>query len=286
MRDGIRTGRQTYPVRVDDVLCAELLDDEMVDRDHLRQALREPRQYLRHVPARSSAGERPSEQPPVRPESTLARRSKLTALVLAGALLSGSVVTASLLADDRETPRPDRLEITGPAALGGFAMPESGRTGSVGGSGGGPGPETSTATTTARATQRSDPASSTDTGATEAQPTAQPEATTTAQASPRADRVALVEEFYQRVRENPVDALALLDPLLTGDQPDTLVRAWNSMGSLTVESLRTLADGSVRAVITVPQPGGQRLRIIQLLEFTTGATPLISQATLLSAQHA
>ncbi|WP_216210343.1 hypothetical protein [Amycolatopsis aidingensis] len=296
MQDGIRTGRQSYSgshpdsrsVRVEDLLCAELLDDEMVDREHLRQVLREPRQYLRRVPAGSRAEERPSEQPPpVRPESTLARRSKLAALMLAGVLLSGSVVTASLLADDREAPRPDRLEITGPAALGGFAMPETGRADSAGGSGGGPGPETGTSTTTARAAEgaRTGPAGSPATEATAEQP-ATAESAVTAQATQRADRVALVEEFYQRVRENPVDALALLDPLLAGDRPETLVQAWSSMGSLTVESLQTLADGSVRAVIIVPQPDGQRVRITQLLEFTSGAAPLISQATLLSAQHA
>ncbi|WP_134712548.1 hypothetical protein [Saccharomonospora xinjiangensis] len=247
------------------------------------------------------------------PESTFARRAKLIALLLATAALVVSVVVASALADDSGRPADDdsaaRRDITGAAALGGFALPgsEDASPGTDSSASSEPGTEASGKSvpkleaapgspspdgehdehgehdadaTSSRATRNhlADESATTATGAGSARSEPlSPEL----ESAPR-DVLAAVRDFYDLVGSAPETALARVAPDLVGDEQDILLEAWRSLTSVVVEHVSQEADGSVTVVVTMKPAYGSPLRITQLLGFSDGPQPVINQATLLS----
>ncbi|MEY7974576.1 hypothetical protein AB8O38_21540 [Saccharomonospora xinjiangensis] len=242
------------------------------------------------------------------PESAFARRAKLIALLLATAALVMSVVVASALADDSSRTEDDdsaaRREITGAAALGGFALPGSERT-----SPSPDGPESSSTgteasgksvpqleaptpgspsahaehdadATSSRSTRNhlADESATTATGA----GSARSEPLSPELESAPHDVLAAVRDFYDLVGSAPETALARVAPDLVGDEQDVLLEAWRSLTSVVVEHVNQEADGSVTVVVTMKPAYGSPLRITQLLGFSDGPQPVINQATLLS----
>lgn len=277
-------------ITVEDIIPAEVLNDTRVDREYLEQVFREPQKFLPpRVAERPRDGwdnEKPAEpeQPPQEPEGTLARRAKLVALLAAGALVLGSIVAASTLTGGHRaqvSADADEHGITGAAALGGFAVP-------------GPADSSprhpSKASPSARQPQAQQvpavPQSAGGVGATAPAPSS------TTAPSPRAEtpastssKLQAVHKFYNTVDSNPQGALALLDPLLAGEEPGNLVRAWSSMTSIQLQQAEVQPDGSILAVVMMLQPDGGHLLVKQLLSIADSATGLISQAKLVSSQQ-
>ncbi|SFQ24418.1 hypothetical protein SAMN05421810_105327 [Amycolatopsis arida] len=298
MHDGKSSGR-LLPVRagnvaraageddgpwVEDVLGADLLDDELVDREYLREVFREPARYL--PPPRTTApGKLRPRRPSREPESRLARRAKLLGLILAAALLFGAVVAASLLAQQRELARGDAdaaagLQITGAAALGGFVMPTDLPSTPATTH---PTPTSTAASPEPRRGEGSAERPTGEPGTAPAAATGSP--VTSAPLAPAADRLGTVREFYRLIDVAPEHALGLLDPVLVGDRTGDLVRAWSAMTAVTLESVREQADGSILAVVTMLQPDGRRLRVTHVLDLADGPAGVISQVRLVSARH-
>lgn len=288
----------TRTLELEDVLSAELIADEHVDAEYLRELLRDPQA---HLAAPGSPTAPCTEQSVRTSEGPLARRAKVVGLVLATTLLSGSVIGAAVLADQKSDEAagttPATTEIVGAAALGVFALPQTQ-----------PGEPSDTAAGPTQADapveEPAPPASPTGASGADSPPqsappanTAEPSpsqaaASTSGRAAARAegpadseDHLRLVREFYRLVTLNPPEALQLLAPELRGDQPGELVRAWSSMESITLSEAQLRADDSVLAVVMMVQPDGEELRVTQLLEFSDGPESLISQARLLSTQH-
>ncbi|WP_199434342.1 hypothetical protein [Qaidamihabitans albus] len=285
MHDRHRTGRGTT-VSAEDVIDDDILADEMVDDEYLREVFREPRQYL---PPPRMRFRRREPKPPREPETAFARRAKLIGLILAIALLTGSVVAAAVLGDDPGGPRSsgsaERPEITGAAALGGFVRPadDTPRTGFR------PAAEQVAAMPATSPTGRQPDPTPAEIALHAAREAAtEPAATEQPGQSGRSGepgRLDIVREFYELVGRSPQDALALLDPELAGDTPGDLVRAWSTMRSVHVEDLREQPDGTVRAVVTMVAADGSPLRVTQLLELTEGTGPRINGATLLATPN-
>jgi hypothetical protein len=283
VHDRLRTRREPGDaVRVEDVIPAEILNDTRVDREYLEQVFREPQKFL---PPRVEPEPEPEpEQPPLEQESLLARRAKLAALLAAGALVAGAIVAASTLAGQHRAQAPtqaaDALEITGAAALGGFAVPDQAPSSQERAKTTKP----STKQTPAAPTAETTPATGQIT--TMASTTATPSPTTSP--GPRttvADRLVAVSNFYSLVNHDPQGALGMLKPLLAGEEPGALVRAWDSIKAVQVEDTRVQPDGSILAIVTMLQQDGSRLRVTQLLRFAEDASGLISDARLLSTQR-
>lgn len=310
MHDGKRSERLAQADRVEhaeDVIRPELLEDDMVDREYLVDVFREPNRYL--PPPRPRSRKKVATPPP-EPESPLARRSKLIALIIAAALLSGSIIAAALLADRQDANRSagptTKLEITGAAALGGFVIPDAERSESSGRSDTA-GPATTGEDRTVASAHESDrradqqenrstgtwssdsdsgPSNTTSTTSTTSPTTTETEVTTETPAPVEpADPVATVREFYQLVENSPLDALALLDPVLVGNQTGDLVRVWSSMRTIEIENIEDLGDGTVRAVVLMTQQDDRRLRVTQILQLAEGPEAMIANATLVSARN-
>jgi hypothetical protein len=287
VHDRQRTRREPADaVRVEDVIPAEILNDTRVDREYLEQVFREPQKYL---PPRAKPEPRPKpEQPPQEPESRFARRAKLVGLVAAGALVAGSIITASTLTSQHRAQSPVEpagvRQITGAAALGGFAVPEP-PSSSTQGQAKNSKPHTKQTTvapaaeTGPRGAEPGTPVTPPPSSSKPATPS-QGSATTTADA-----KLAAVKSFYSMVDLDPQGALAMLEPLLAGEQPGSLVRAWSSMDAVQVEDARIQPDGSIIAVVTMVQPDGAHLRITQLLRVAEDSSGMISDARLLSTQQ-
>ncbi|RZQ64026.1 hypothetical protein [Amycolatopsis suaedae] len=278
-------------VRLEDVVPADLLDDAAVDREYLEKVLRSPQNFL---PAPRTDEAPPADPEPEQPESRLARRAKLIGLLGAATLLSAAVVTAALADSELVNPpghahhNAQPPEITGVAALGGFASPGAGevlphdhdhphdttattsQTGTLpAGAGEKPG-GTPAQTEIAGSTSGTTGTTPGSTGMTSAYST---------------NPVELVERFYELVDRSPTEALGMLATSLIGGQTGELVRSWSAMESVRVEDVTTQADGVVRAVVTLVQPDGRHLRIVQLLRFSESRPGTIIDARLLSAQH-
>ncbi|MBK1789366.1 hypothetical protein [Prauserella cavernicola] len=250
----------------------EILADDLVDDEYLREFFREPRRYL---PPPGTRDERMDEPPPPpEPERPFARRAKLAALLLALALLGTSIVVAASIASDHDQSSGDDvgepLEITGAAALGGFALPAKSTAGKAVVDDAAPAVAGAPATAGAvrQVAQRDDAGEGSQTG----------EADTSAQG-----RVGTVREFYERVDTSPDDAVELLGPSLAAER-ESLVEAWRSMDSVEVEDLREERDGSVLAVVTMVPERGTPLRVTQQLGVDAGPSGRINDAKLLSAQ--
>ncbi|PXY32266.1 hypothetical protein [Prauserella muralis] len=236
-----------------DTVTDEFPGEPVVD-DTLRDAFEEPRRYL---PPPGTRPRRDGEQPD-EPETKLARRAKLAALILVIALLVASVVVAASLAQQEQPPGDEAeaaAELTGAAALGGLAMPGAG-TGTDGFL------STSSRTGDTSTGRVRHAAATTSTG-----------------------KLGTVREFYSRVGRDPEAALDLVDPALTGGDGADLVRAWRSIGSVTVNDLGEQDNGTVRAVVTMAPRHSGPVRVVQELGLTgRGDDAVISEAKLLSVQ--
>lgn len=303
MHDGRRTRGDTSTVRVEDVLTADLPDDEYIDREYLGQVFQDPAKYLtRHGMRASRAAEEVLNN---RAESILARRSKQVGLVAAVTVLISSVVTAAVLA---QRPDPGQVvreaaprAITGVEALGAFtaqrgheSMAESpapstttpvtrdSSTGVPSAPATNPAPETSAevpATGTTAGTSRSGVDNTRDTPSRDTRSESLSRQAT-AEAS---GKLNAARRFYRLVATTPSDALGMLAPSLLGTGPGKLLDAWRGLHDVQVEQLHERADGSVLAVVTMVRPDGTRIRVTQLLHFARGK--VIDHVQLLSAQH-
>jgi hypothetical protein len=284
VHDRQRTRREPADaVRVEDVIPAEILNDTRVDRVYLEQVFREPQKYL---PPRAKQQPEPEpEQPPQEPESRFARRAKLVGLVAAAALVTGSIIAASTLSgqhrDQPQAATSDAREITGAAALGGFAVP---------GAPASEQDETKTSERGPRETPSPKPVARTESqggqvGGSAATPSATPTTQQGSTTTTTAEKLDAVKKFYEMIDLNPQGALAMLEPLLAGEQPGDLVRAWSSMNAVEVQGAEVQPDGSILAIVTMLQPDGGYLRVTQLLRLADDASGLISDAKLLSSQR-
>jgi hypothetical protein len=285
VHDRQRSRTESGVVHVEDVVPADILADDLIDREYLEEVFRHPENFL-PVRTRPEAEPEPGPEPALAAEleSRFARRAKLAGLAFAATLVTVAVMVAGTLTSQHRRPVPvaqgDREEITGAAALGAFAVPGSLNPGNR--SGGGVAGDHPTSAVTAP-----DPLHP---GDTTSRPASLPPVPATADGGQepqqaRYDKLAVVKNFYREVAIDPQAALDLLDPGLAAQQPGDLVRAWSSMASVQVEKAELQPDGSVLAVVTMLEPGGSRLQVIQLLRVADDATGLISEARLLSAQH-
>ncbi|WP_236796749.1 hypothetical protein [Amycolatopsis sp. GM8] len=274
--DRRRSRQAPDALTVEDLLSAQEIDLTLVEDAYPTEAASErrflppPRTRVKHVAA-----------PAREPESKVSKVARLAGLTTAASLLVGAVVASSMLTRQRpaETrdPNPAAPQVTGAAALGGF-LPDS-----VG-----------------LPPKNSHPRASAPSAVTTSQvPVAQtqpiagetasaPETTSTATTTEITDaqKVAVVKQFYQRmVSSHPEDALAMLTPDLAGDEPGDLVRAWSSMSDVDVDDVQVQPDGTVRAVVTMLQHDGVRLRVTQVLSLTEDKGTAISRAVLLSAEQ-
>lgn len=273
-----RRYRQTPDaLTVEDLLSAQELDFELVEDINLTGPANEPRKFL--PPPRMRAKRRTT--PAREPESTLSKVAKLAGLTTAASLLVGAVVASSMLTRQRpeqtgeQNPAPP--QITGAAALGSFVPTSAG----LPRAGGRPSSSGSIAVATSQVpVAQTQPVAGGD-----AAGTTQTTSSTPAQDSAGA-KVALVKQFYQRmVSPRPEDALAMLTPELAGDEPGDLVRAWSSMSEVDLDEVEVQPDGTVRAVVTMLQHDGTKLRVTQVLSLTKGKNDVISRAVLLSAEQ-
>ncbi|GAA1947204.1 hypothetical protein [Amycolatopsis minnesotensis] len=281
-----RRGGEPATAEVEDAVSAEVLSASGADREYLARVLREPHKFL--PPPRSKPRRAP--QPPREPESRLASGAKFVGLLVAGGLLTGAVVASALLAGRHDgqgrAEEPAPPEITGVAALGGFATPDR----SAPASGGGHGDKGSGSHETSQPKrQRTAPAAPDTTGGTSTPSGAPGTSATTAAAGAMkagsASKAEVVRSFYRLVANAPRQALSLLDPVLAGDQAENLVDAWAGMDDIEVTQVTQRADGAVLAVVTMADPDGGHLRITQLLKLTDPIRNLITGVTLLSAEH-
>jgi hypothetical protein len=284
VHDRLRTRREPADaVRVEDVIPAEILNDARVDREYLEQVFREPQKYL--PPKAKPEPEPEPEQPPQELESRFARRAKLAGLVAAGALVAGSIITAATLTSQHRAmgasePSGDR-QITGAAALAGFAVPEAPTSSSQGRV------NVSTPTLKQPAAPATEATLTDEQPGTPAPPSSSQKPTTSrgsAMTTPDV-KLAAVKKFYSMVDLDPRGALSMLKPVLAGEEPGDLVRAWSSVDAVRVEDARVQPDGSIIAIVTMLQPGGAHLRITQSLRLADDSTGLISDARLLSTQQ-
>jgi hypothetical protein len=267
-----RSRHQPEFVRVEDVIPAEILDSDEVDREYLARVFRHPRRFL--PPPRLTP--KPAPEPDREPEPPFARRAKLAGLVLAAGVLASAIVIASTKDVDGST-----SQASWAAALSGFALPAA-SAGQGGAGNGAPG-----------ASQQAAPSSQQrpDAPAAQQAPSAQPApgAPQSAKAPESelgtAEKIAAVRAFYRTVDNRPKDALSLLDPLLTGKQPDYLVGAWQQMDSIEVTEAQVQPDGTVLAVVTMTQKDGVHLRLTQSLHVANGTAGIIDEIRLLSAER-
>lgn len=270
VHDRRRPRRSPDTLTVDDLLTAEAFDaDDLLGREHPTGSAHESGKFL--PPPR--VGQRRRVPPPREPEGRLAKAAKLAGLTTAASLLVGAVVASSLVtrtrSDQTARTNPAPPPITGAAALGGFALQGDGR----------PLHE-----------QSRPPAASTPTQVPATSPTppapSSSSAGATSPAPDHTDRVGLVKQFYQRMgSQRPQDALAMLSPEVTGDQPGDLVRAWSSMSKVQMDTARVQPDGSVIAVVTMLRQDGARLRVTQQFGLAGDGDTMISRVVLLSAEQ-
>ena len=276
LHDRRRSRRTPDALTVEDLLSAQELDFELVEDTYLAtETVREPRTFL--PPPRVQAKR---EDEPVRePESKLSKVAKLAGLTTAASLLVGAVVASALLTRQRPdagaAAAPAAPQITGAAALGGFVPDVQGSSRSTGSAA--PSRRDEVVATSQVPVAQTQPAASGPAGSTQA---------TSSAVATDDDKVALVEQFYQRmVSPHPEDALAMLTADLAGDEPGDLVRAWSSMTQVDVNDVEVQPDGTVRAVVTMHQHDGTQLRVTQVLTVTGGKRNVISKAVLLSAEQ-
>ncbi|WP_089300159.1 hypothetical protein [Haloechinothrix alba] len=271
-----------------ELLDPELHDDPWIDHGELDALLRDPTVLATTAsPTRDDAtgteGSRPEGAQPetAQPGGTITRAVKLAGLVVATALLCGAIATAPALVD--ASPEPARTATldagtaTGMRALLATAAPPLGdATAGASPSTGNPEP-ISPDSATDRATDRAPQPSQRE----------QEAGSTAADSPPSAEDV--VRTFYDRVATDPEGAIAMLtDEVVEASiEPSRASRAhiWRTASDLEVHELRIQSDDVIRALVTLTDPTGARLRLDQLLHVSTEPEPRITEVRLLSSQH-
>ncbi|MEV6879763.1 hypothetical protein [Amycolatopsis sp. NPDC051128] len=285
MLDRQRTRREPpHPVRVEDVIPAEILGDVGdADRDYLEQVFRDPQRFL---PPRPEPAREPEQADDGgEPESPFARRAKLAGLVAAGALVAGAVVAAPMLANSHRAAsggggQAAPAGFSGAAELGGLAVPQHQ-------AGGGAPAQRGPATEGTHAGDTRPAAKPTDRPPAQAapsEPSRVPDKAADARSASR--KIQAVKDFYAAIARNSAGALALLSPALVDGAAGELVRTWSSMDAIDVQEADTQInpDGSILAVATLHRPDGALVRVTQLFRVAdTGG--LITEAQLVSAQY-
>jgi hypothetical protein len=282
--DRQRTRRESpHPVRVEDVIPAEILGDVGdADRDYLEQVFRDPQRFL---PPRPEPAREPEQADDGgEPESPFARRAKLAGLVAAGALVAGAVIAAPMLTSSHRgaagSGQATPAGFSGAAELGGLAVPQHQ-------AGGGapeqrePATEGTHAGDTRSASEQTDGPSA---QAAPSEPNRVPDKAADARSASR--KIQAVKDFYAAIARNSAGALALLSPALVDGAAGELVRTWSSMDAIDVQEADTQInpDGSILAVATLHRPDGALVRVTQLFRVAdTGG--LITEAQLISAQY-
>jgi hypothetical protein len=220
-------------------------------------------------------------EPAYRPRGWLAKSAKLAGLALGSLALCGSVYAASMLTQHRPqaaaTAPADDMVLTGVGALRPDAVaaqlsgePRLGTT---------PIPAPSLGSiATGKATGTvigSAPATTTPSA------TSQDERARLGALSP----AQLVRTFYRLVATDPGLASELISPALLHGESSGFDDAWSSMSQVQVESVTPESARSVEAVVRMLEPDGSWLREVELVHVTSGTSPLINGAELLSAQH-
>ncbi len=228
----------------------------MIDHAELDDLLRDPsRLAVEDAPARGRArARRPDPTEPIEQESLTARMAKLAGLIVAVAMLSGALVTAALSA---ESPR------HGPGDLRARSLPSASLTGVH-------------ALLGVTSIEPGDPE-----GVASTQPSRWPRLPERQPPDP----VRTVRDFYASVRSAPERALTMVSPELIDSGSELLVRSWRTVRDVTLHEVSAEESGMVRVVVTLLRDGGRQVRMTQLLGVSDDATPLISAARLLSAQH-
>lgn len=214
----------------------------------------------------------------------MARTAKLVGLGVGSLVLCGSVVAASTLTRTHRVPAPAAVApgatlLTGVDALrpDTLAAQLSGRR---------PAPARVTTVPSARSAPSRTSAAYGAAGPVQAAPrtggTAQQSVAASSGPPSPAD---LVREFFTEASTSPSSAAQLIDPALLATDPTGFTRSWLSTEQLTIESVRTNADGTVQAVVHLLGTDGTRMRVVELLHVTNGDNPLIAGAELLSAQR-
>lgn len=244
------------------------------------------------------------DQPPTRPSRT-ARAAKLIGLFVGVLALCASLVVAATLAQHRQRPALVVIPATVPTEVTGVdALRPDALAKALGERIPSQSP-VSTAPSAASATPRSTtsprPYNDNDggnngTSAVAAPPSApvrsasgspsisaSPSTAPTQPASEAAQQV--VRSFFQLVTTSPNSALALLDPSMLGAGRDGFIRSWSGVSQVTVQSVRATTAGTVQAVISMRLLDGTLMRVVELLDLTSGNPPLINGAALLSAQR-
>jgi hypothetical protein len=278
VHDRRRSRQAPDALTVEDLLIStQVLDVELVDSEYLTEAGREPRKFLPPPRLRVKRPATASREP----ENRLSKVAKLAGLTTAASLLVSAVVASSMLTRERQA-EPGRSavsppQITGAAALGGFvADPGKAISGEQSDRHYDPPRAVSTSQVPVAATQPAAPAT---TSVSPTTTTAPPEVT-------NAEKLAAVSEFYRRMASpRPEEALTMLAPDLAGAEPGRLVRAWSTMSDVHVDQAEVQPDGSVRAMVTMLQHDGTKLRVTQVLTVAKGTTDLITRAVLLSADQ-
>ncbi len=275
-----RGGSTQTPERIEDVFSERVLSDPNVDRDYLNELLHDPSPLRVPEPPKPHCGPDPDgpAEDTVReqPENATARVAKLTGLVLAVALLCGSLVAAVFLDRHRTTSRqaqPPERQITGIAALAGFAItaPQPIETA----------PVTERAATIPTDDETTAPAKSDDPATSVASASSEP----ATRVNTPDDVDAFVRDFYDRVTAGPDEALPLLGGTLLDAKPDVLLDALRRIDTVAVHRVSVRPDGLVRAVVTVTRADSRRYRVTHLLRVEAGPPALITEARLLSSQH-
>jgi hypothetical protein len=224
--------------------------------------------------------------------SWLSRGAKLAGLALGSLALCGAVYAASALTEHRQpsTPGPGSSVLTGLGALrpDAVAAQLSGRADPAPAvpaqRGSATGPATGSAPTGHAATGR---VTGTIVGApgSAAERTAAGTAADPTGTDGPLSASDVVRAFYQLAATDPSVAMELLAPSLLSADENGFDQAWQSMTRIQVESVKQTSANTVEAVVRMLSPDSTWLRVVELLHVTSGDTPLINGAELLSAQR-
>ncbi|MBA0124808.1 hypothetical protein H0B56_04565 [Haloechinothrix sp. YIM 98757] len=96
----------------------------------------------------------------------------------------------------------------------------------------------------------------------------------------------VVRTFYDRVPTDPEGAIAMLtDEVVEASIETSRGHVWRTASDLEVHELHVQSDDVIRALVTLTDPTGARLRLDQLLRVSTEPEPRITEVRLLSSQH-
>jgi hypothetical protein len=215
-------------------------------------------------------------EPADHPRGWFAKGAKLAGLALGSLVLCGSVYAASSLTQHRQqaaASNSDTTVLTGVGAL----RPDT-VAAQLSGSATPPTTRTEPGIATGRAT-------GTVVGRSTAAATAKSQHATLPPHTDLVSAADVVTAFYRLVATDPSLAEQLISPALLSTDNSGFDRAWNSMGSIQIESVQQTSANTAQAVVRMLEPDGTWLRVVELLHVTNGDKPLINGAELLSAQR-